>query len=821
MSLSITGSPPATVRQFTAYEFVPVVSGGTPPYTFALTSGTLNSDFVIDPEAGTITSASAVELTAMTDLRLTATDAAGNTATLGPFSITPQQVFSIVDTGASGRSLAATGWVPPAAVEQVLIAMTIRMEGYPANNRRMFVLHQTGSTSNVGLLVTVEPTAQRIGFSMTNNTAYRVWTSNATPVGRTLQIFAQLTTLSAAGRTTPITRARLWVNGVFQPGEVAWGAAGPASPAANYAQLECFGVSNASVPDVSLGYLWAKCGTLADFGLVNFDDPAERAKFEMGVLDPVSGVVATGIGTLTPDVFVHDTSANWQSGAIANRGAAGAFAIPRINGTYSDGALWQDAAFTLGNPAPTSRTAFTSNNITLNFASARTGGQFANAYLWIDNTAGINFTTDPPSVQRNRPFRDRAGTAGLGWDSGAEHNPGSVAKIASHPTLQGDGARQGYDFYQDPANYHVSYQDSFNIDPGRTGTPLALTSGTLVKYVSNSTVNFVSGATQSGRDNQARAVAFSFDVPPDTTNLYFMPRQNGVPLVDGLGRSAWIISRNSAGVFQPDISMLPNIATPTGVTLPPAVALYNQILRWQSVSHLNFGTARNLAAPSQMTNYGREATLLTGNIALLMCMSALTSDQKAFLAEAMTQYGIFLARHIETGVNNSGTTGMGNTSTGRKMALAIAALVTGNARLQDALASATTSKQVYAEDIQIRPVTAADQAEWPGTVYDTLLGQGEWTGGNQTTGDLVPAWTTGENEAVEYRHNWASAMILHYCAVKAIPGLQTLWNNTLWLQYMERYYQTELGRGFAGDTGNVDRMDNFGRQFRAQNPGLF
>ncbi len=63
-------------------------------------------------------------------------------------------------------------------------------------------------------------------------------------------------------------------------------------------------------------------------------------------------------------------------------------------------------------------------------------------------------------------------------------------------------------------------------------------------------------------------------------------------------------------------------------------------------------------------------------------------------------------------------------------------------------------------------------------------------------------------------------MMLNYCAVKAIPGLQTLWNNTLWLQYMERYYQTEVSRSFAGD-GGVDRMNDFARQFRAQNPGLF
>ncbi len=686
-TLSITGTPASTVRQFTAYDFEPTITGGTPPYVVNLSAGVLNGDFTVN---GEIASPSAVELTAMTGLELTVTDAADNTATLGPFSITPQQVFSIVDTGASGRSNGPTSWTPPAAIEQGLFAMQIRMEDFPVNNRRIFVLHSVGLSNDIGFIVSVDTSTRRVFVSLTSNTAYRAWTQPLS-VGQTVEIFAQVTGPSAGGRTTVADRCRIWVNGVRDPDTNAWGAGIAAVAPVRYGNLELFGVSNASVPDMSVGYFWLKVGTIADFGLVNFDDPAERAKFGMGVLDPATGTVVTGIGTLTPDVFIHDTSTNWQSGAIANRGAAGAFAIPRVNGTYSPGALWRNAAFTLGNPAPTSRTAFTSNNITLNFASARTGGQFANGYLWIDNTTPANFTIDPPSVQRNRPFRDAAGNAGLGWDSGAEHNPSSVAKIGTNPTPQGDGALQGYDFYQDPSGYHVSYQDSFNVDPGRTGTPLALTSGTLVKYVSNSTVNFEGGATQSGRNNQTRAAAFSFDVPPDTTNLYFMPRQNGVSLTTP--STAWIVSRNSAGVFQPDISMLPNIATPTGVTLPSAVALYNQILQWQQVSHLNYGTSRNLAAPSQMTNYGREATLLTGNIALLLCMSALTSDQKAFLVEAMTQYGIFLARHIETGVNNSGTVGMGNTSTGRKMALAIAALVTGNARLVDALASATTSKR--------------------------------------------------------------------------------------------------------------------------------
>ncbi len=84
-SLAISGTPKATANQGSDYSFVPTASGGTAPYTFALT-GTLPTGMTFSASTGAITGPATATGTA-TGLNITVTDNVGATASLGTFSI--------------------------------------------------------------------------------------------------------------------------------------------------------------------------------------------------------------------------------------------------------------------------------------------------------------------------------------------------------------------------------------------------------------------------------------------------------------------------------------------------------------------------------------------------------------------------------------------------------------------------------------------------------------------------------------------------------------------------------------------------------------
>jgi hypothetical protein len=79
--------PPAQALLNGSYNFVPTVSGGEPPYSFALT-GTLPVAFTFNSATGGISATAAAPLGAITGLSITVTDAASNQVVIGPFAIT-------------------------------------------------------------------------------------------------------------------------------------------------------------------------------------------------------------------------------------------------------------------------------------------------------------------------------------------------------------------------------------------------------------------------------------------------------------------------------------------------------------------------------------------------------------------------------------------------------------------------------------------------------------------------------------------------------------------------------------------------------------
>lgn len=77
--LTITGTPP-TATVGLDFSFTPTVTGGTPPYTFAVSAGTLPGGLTLDASTGELTGIPTAA--ADVDFTITVTDTDGNTADL-------------------------------------------------------------------------------------------------------------------------------------------------------------------------------------------------------------------------------------------------------------------------------------------------------------------------------------------------------------------------------------------------------------------------------------------------------------------------------------------------------------------------------------------------------------------------------------------------------------------------------------------------------------------------------------------------------------------------------------------------------------------
>lgn len=113
-ALALTGTPPGAVETGTPWLFQPETSGGIAPYSYALSAGTLPAAFSLDATSGAITGAPDSPGT-WAGLVLTVTDAAGATASRGPFDIvvtqgaTPDPAVLLITAGGANAAALGTG----------------------------------------------------------------------------------------------------------------------------------------------------------------------------------------------------------------------------------------------------------------------------------------------------------------------------------------------------------------------------------------------------------------------------------------------------------------------------------------------------------------------------------------------------------------------------------------------------------------------------------------------------------------------------------------------------------------------------------------
>jgi len=129
-TLAISGSPATTGTVGVAYSFTPMVTGGTAPYAFDLSAGTLPDGLTLDPDFGTI---SGTPTTAETQngitLRVTDSGSPVQTASLAPFNLAISQdppAFVADGVWTTNAGIAAVPYPAGLAADDVLILTTMR-----------------------------------------------------------------------------------------------------------------------------------------------------------------------------------------------------------------------------------------------------------------------------------------------------------------------------------------------------------------------------------------------------------------------------------------------------------------------------------------------------------------------------------------------------------------------------------------------------------------------------------------------------------------------------------------------------------------------
>ncbi len=102
-AITLSGAPSATATVGVAYSFTPTTSGGTAPYTYAITGGSLPAGLSLNTSTGAITGTPTTAQT-QTGIVLKVTDNVGATASLAAFTIT---VANASGTAVTPSTLAA------------------------------------------------------------------------------------------------------------------------------------------------------------------------------------------------------------------------------------------------------------------------------------------------------------------------------------------------------------------------------------------------------------------------------------------------------------------------------------------------------------------------------------------------------------------------------------------------------------------------------------------------------------------------------------------------------------------------------------------
>lgn len=425
--------------------------------------------------------------------------------------------------------------------------------------------------------------------------------------------------------------------------------------------------------------------------------------------------------------------------------------------------------------------------MTLNLAEQAIVGEYANGDRWIIGPVSVQ-SAAPASAVVSGNFAGGAAYTNRAVN-GLEINPGNRAERSGDVTINTSRGWQGYDSGRNSTGGTATltaYDAAYNLDPGRTGAPLNVATGSIVKTISNL-------------------------VPPDTgrASISDMAVFTVVDKIPQAGSFRPGVSSSSVTppfhVSDLDLSVFKKLTPPANAPTPAqAAALVARAFQTQTPDSIN---SRNINAANNHQEYGRD--IANDVHTAMLCLHLNWTDQEKMpVLIGLVQLAIDIWSRAEEGGE---VLPIGGGNQWKKSVLCMAAACLGQKAVTSGLAAYCNALSpphppylypfIFAEDGQIRRLNGLDivvarTAPSVQTVYQSyMVGAHEFFEGGHQLGNSGSQWTA------EYRDVFGNALIGGMLAVRLTTGAEALWNNPGVFTYIfgsQRH--REIGRTTGANT---------------------
>jgi len=398
--------------------------------------------------------------------------------------------------------------------------------------------------------------------------------------------------------------------------------------------------------------------------------------------------------------------------------------------------------------AQTMASSVSQHGITWYFDQEHEVGQYANGDWWVLGPVTITRIT-PESAQVDGR-----------WQNGTQVNPAA------------DGNRQTHGY--DERAHASSYNDTLNVDPGRTGEPLSLSTGSVVKAISF--YPLPDGYHSSGtRINDLAILTVVESVPPAGA---FRP----APWA-GSKESHWVEGQLDYGILQnlQPVENTPNLAERS-----------ERMLRFWNEQFAGTWTQTAVKARNNQPGYGSNQAQELGDNALLLHHN-FSKEEKRDLFVGMVQYGLDIYQRILVGGRWWSDGGWNH---GRKYPMLLAGIALNDSDILYQADREKGGRNLFQEDGSTFVVNQAQidlDDDRCGSYTQEHLGLPEWstrywadydeeTGiSMRSDGNRCPyaAWST------PYRYV-GNQYVTHALAARLTSGAHAAWNWQPFFDYADR-----------------------------------
>lgn len=428
----------------------------------------------------------------------------------------------------------------------------------------------------------------------------------------------------------------------------------------------------------------------------------------------------------------------------------------------------------------------TDGSATFTFAAPVPVGQYADGTYF--KIGGSTISTSPASVlssglfDNGNPYTDR-------WINGLEVDPGSEGGTGLNPSLTPQGFDTVvFDTLTTTAPTEFAYLDSRNQAPEKTAIPLSGNT-TLVKAVS-----VPSPIQAKGRDrvNDMKYLTTLAAVPP----VGSFRRWSGDP-----DKVPWFTTADL------DLSVLLSLAQPGGSVLPTMAYMRAHLGPFQTTHNFQL-SARGIAANNQQSGYGGDIARDVVEAMLFTMTAGVSPADRLEIAIKLVQAGLDFANAAERGRRWSGATySYGGAHQWMKILIVYAARLLRNASNTTARAiidkwADANQQKVWADDLMLFSLTRERiEALGTGDLTDRMwpIQYPDWS-------ENTVEWTSkpsGTASGLSFEHSYRTINgypMMTSALIARLIGGQSLWGNTQFFDYMDRFHNLWVARGSPTDS---------------------